>query len=81
MLGVRSDCQKATHGDVFINVLPVDSDSPTNETPVGALRRRGAQKPRKPFERSRNAAGVGQRDDDFVVRERNVHRICNWLAG
>ena len=30
------------NGDVFINVLPVDSDSPTNETPVGALRGCGA---------------------------------------
>ncbi len=80
-LGVRSDCQKAPHGDVLINVLPVDSDSQANETPVGALRGRGAQEPGKPFERSRNATGVSQCDDDFVVREGDVYGIRNWFTG
>ena len=81
MFGVQSICQQAPNGDVFIQVLPVDSYSTANEPPMSALRGRSAKQARKPFERRRNAASVGESDDNFVVRERNVNGACNGLTG
>ena len=73
--------QEAPHGDVFIDIVPVNANSAANEAPVGALGWRCPQQTWKPFKRRSYATGVGQRDNKFIVRERNVHGICHELTG
>jgi len=63
--------------NVPIDVFPVNSDAPADESPVGALLGRGAEKSRKPLQRRRNTATVHERDDQFVIGTRNIDRVTH----
>ena len=59
----------------------MDSDASADESPVGALLGRGAEKSRKPFQRRRNTATVHERDDQFVVGARDIDSVRDGFTG
>jgi hypothetical protein len=73
--------KKRSHGDVFIDIVPVDSDPPPDEAPVRALFRRRAKKAREPRQRSGNAATVDECDNYLVIGAFNIDSVSHWLTG
>ena len=59
----------------------MNSYASADQSPVGALLRRGADESREPFQRRGNAATVNQGDDQFVISARHVNGICDGLIG
>ena len=76
-----SRSEKSANGNVFIDIVPVDSDAAADETPVGALLGRPAEESRKPCERRGNAATIHERDDQFVVSALNIDSIRDGFTG
>ena len=64
--------QKARHGNIFINFRPMDTMATPDEAPVLPLCGRRLQQERKPGQRCRQFAPIRQRDDQTVVRHRDI---------
>ena len=60
---------------------PSECQLMANQPPVGPLRRSRPQQARKPLQGCRHSPSVGKGNDEFVLRERYVHSVRNWLTG
>lgn len=54
------ELKQAFHGQVLVQLLPVDSDSASDQAPVVAGVGRGVAQTREPFQGHGNFAAIGQ---------------------
>jgi len=73
--------KKRANRNVLIDIFPMNSDSPADEPPIGALLGCCAKEPWKPRQRRRNAPSVHESDDQFVVGALNVDSVCDGFTG
>lgn len=71
---VRSGSEQGGHREIFVQLFPVDPDSPSNETPPGTVRRRCVTQMWKPLKWHPDFTTIKQPNVQGGVSEPHVRR-------
>jgi hypothetical protein len=67
--------QKAADGNILVDLLPMNANATADQTPVGPLGRRSCQQTWIPLQRSGDTPAIRESNDDFIVRDFDIHRV------
>jgi len=65
-------CQEGLDGDVLVDRLPVDADSPADETPIRSLVGPSVPKTGKPLQGHRDLPAIGKNHAERILGKRDV---------
>ena len=73
--------KKGANRNIFVHIVPVNSNAAADKPPVSALLRCGAKEPWEPGQWRRNTAAVNERDDQLVICALNIDSVRNRFTG